>query len=206
MPRMFKRRPSPAMCVALVALLVAMGGTALAGSQMVSGDTLIKRDSLSGNRLRAHTISAKQVDLSKLGKVRTASRADVATSAANASHASTADAIAGIAAGSFSRVIYAHVLANGTVDVSQSKGLSNSNVVLRAISAYCLTNLPFAAKGGTATVDYGNASVGDTEMAELEISSTGTALDCRPGEGVEVSTSSKQGTFHAEPFYLVLYG
>jgi hypothetical protein len=191
------------MCVAVVALVVAMGGTAMAGSQLVGGDALIKRDSLSGNRLRAHTITGKQVDLSRLGKVRTASRADLATGALGAS---TADALGGVPAGFFSRVVYAHVLANGTVDVSQSKGISNSNVVLRAISAYCLANLPFAPKGGAATIDYGNASVGDTEMAELEISPTGTALDCHGGESVEVSTSSKQGSFHAEPFYLVLYG
>jgi hypothetical protein len=206
MSRMFKHRPSPAMVVALVALVVAMSGTAVAGSRLLEGDALIKRNSLSGNRLRAHAITAREIDVRRLGKVATAGRADSAASAGVASSAADSGALGGVPAAGYSRVIYAHVLANGTVDVSQSKGLSNSNVALRAISAYCFTNLPFTPRGGSATIDYGDAGAGNSEVAELQLSSTGTSIDCRAGEAVEVSTSSKAGTFHAEPFYVVLYG
>jgi hypothetical protein len=56
---------------------------------------LIKKRSLSGNRLRNHTLTGKQINLGRLGKVPSASHADSAINAinaTNANHASTADA------------------------------------------------------------------------------------------------------------------
>ena len=85
------------MMVALAALFVALGGSAVAAQLASSGDLLIKKQSLSGNRLRNHTVTGTQVNLAKLGKVPSAKVADTATSATsaanatNASHASTAD-------------------------------------------------------------------------------------------------------------------
>jgi len=55
------RAPSPAMIVALVALVFAMCGTGYAAAKLVSGDSLIKKYSLSGNRLRAKTVSTSRV-------------------------------------------------------------------------------------------------------------------------------------------------
>jgi hypothetical protein len=98
MERGSRFRLSPALAVAIVALVVALGGTAVAAtSVLVSGDSLIKKNSLSGNRLRNHTITGTQINLSQLGKVPTAAKADTATTAAsatnatNANHASSAD-------------------------------------------------------------------------------------------------------------------
>lgn len=82
------------MIVALTALVIASGGTAVAASSLVNGDTLIKKGTLSGNRLRKHTITGTQLNLKKLGKVPSAEKADAATkaqAAANAGHATTAD-------------------------------------------------------------------------------------------------------------------
>jgi hypothetical protein len=71
-------------------------------------------------------------------------------------------------------------------------------------SAYCFKNLPFQPKGGSVSIDYGNATpVGANHVAELQISSTGTTGDCT-GTQVEVSTDT--ATFTKEPFYIVLYG
>lgn len=78
------------MIVALLALVVALGGTAFAAVALVNGDKLIKKGSLSGNRLRKHTVTRTQVNLSRLGKVPSATKADSATSATNAGHASNA--------------------------------------------------------------------------------------------------------------------
>lgn len=55
------RRPSPALCVAVLALLVAMGGSAVALQRGQSGDTLITKRTLSGNRLRLDTLTGKEV-------------------------------------------------------------------------------------------------------------------------------------------------
>ena len=73
------RRPSPSMVVALLALVIAASGTAIAASTQVSGDSLIKKNSLSGNRLRNKTLTGTQINLSKLGKVPSAIHADAAS-------------------------------------------------------------------------------------------------------------------------------
>jgi hypothetical protein len=81
------------MLVAIVALVVAASGTAVAASKLVSGDSLIKKNSLSGNRLRNRSVSGAKIKLGSLGTVPSASHAtsaDSATNAANATNASTA--------------------------------------------------------------------------------------------------------------------
>jgi hypothetical protein len=89
------------MVVSLIALVVASSGTAIAAATLTSGDKLIKKHSLSGNRLRNHTITGKQVNLSKLGKVPRAAQADHATSAGLADLATNATMFGGLAPSSF---------------------------------------------------------------------------------------------------------
>lgn len=89
-------RPSAPMVVSVIALVVALSGAAVAAGSLVSGDKLIKKRSLSGNRLRDHTITGQQVNLGKLGKVPSARNADHAVSADRATNATNA-ANAGIA-------------------------------------------------------------------------------------------------------------
>jgi hypothetical protein len=75
------RRPSPAMVVALIALVFAMSGTAVAATHLVNGDNLIKKNSLSANRVRSHTLTGTQIDFSKLGTVPSATNAVTAQTA-----------------------------------------------------------------------------------------------------------------------------
>src|SRR2546423_11118302 len=60
MKRLGVKRPSPAMIVALIALLVALGGTAYAAHKL-SG-TVIKKGSEPGNRLKKNSVTGKQVN------------------------------------------------------------------------------------------------------------------------------------------------
>jgi len=85
-----RRKPSAAMVVAIVALVVAASGTAVAASKLVSGDSLIKKNSLSGNRLRDGSVTAGKIKLSSLGTVPSASHATSADSATNATNATNA--------------------------------------------------------------------------------------------------------------------
>jgi hypothetical protein len=71
-----RRRPSAALVVAVIALVVAATGTAVAAGTRVDGDSLIKKGSLSGNRLRDHTLTGLQLKLSALGTVPNAKNAD----------------------------------------------------------------------------------------------------------------------------------
>jgi len=85
---------TPTTVVALLALVLALTGTGLAGyaAGKGDGDSLIKKKSLSGNRLRPETVTGRQVKESSLGKVPAATAADRATTATHASAADTTPA------------------------------------------------------------------------------------------------------------------
>ena len=99
---MLRSRLTYANVVATLALFIALGGTSVAASNLISGSK-IKKHSIPGNRLKKHALTATQVDVAKLGTVPSAARAaaaahattaDTATHAAttdNATHAATAD-------------------------------------------------------------------------------------------------------------------
>ena len=75
MGQLGRRRPSAALVISIVALVLALSGTAFAAGQLVSGDSLIAKHSLSGDRLRNATITGKQIRLSSLGRVPSAKNA-----------------------------------------------------------------------------------------------------------------------------------
>jgi hypothetical protein len=81
-------RPSPAMAVAMTALVVAMVGTGYAASK-INGSS-IKKDSVPANRIEKNSLGGKQVKESKLGKVPSAAQAD------NATNADSAETVGGI--------------------------------------------------------------------------------------------------------------
>ena len=91
------RRPSPAMLVALVALVSSFAGPALADqavevakkAKLINGSK-IKTRSIGGSKLKNNTLTGKQVAESKLGKVPKAKQADTATTAGSAATAVTA--------------------------------------------------------------------------------------------------------------------
>jgi hypothetical protein len=69
-----KRRPSPAMVVALIALVAALAGTAYA-AQTINGGA-IKKQTIGGGKLKKDTLTGFQINNNKLG---TAPTAKVAT-------------------------------------------------------------------------------------------------------------------------------
>jgi hypothetical protein len=73
MNRILRRMPSPAMIVALIALFIALGGSAYA-LVITGGD--VKNGSLTGKDLRKNTLTGTQIRESKVGKVPKAKMAD----------------------------------------------------------------------------------------------------------------------------------
>ena len=67
------RGPSPAMVVAVVALIVALAGTAYA-AQSINGGA-IKKQTIGGGKLKKKTLTGFQINTNKLGVVPTAKRA-----------------------------------------------------------------------------------------------------------------------------------
>ena len=90
MGKKFWRRPSPALVISMLALVLAASGSAVAASKLVSGNSLIKVNSLSGNRLKSGSVTGKQVKASTLGMVPSAATAETAATATNATNATTA--------------------------------------------------------------------------------------------------------------------
>jgi hypothetical protein len=133
-------RPRPAMAVALAALVISMGGTAVAASHLVSGDKLIKRGTLSGNRLRAHTLTGAQINSSTLGQV---------PSARNATHATTADSA--VTANALPALNWVPLtLTNGWLDTN---GVNDARTPAMAIDAQGIVHLRGAIRNDTTTND-----------------------------------------------------
>jgi hypothetical protein len=69
MRQLGRGRPSAGVVLGVIALVVATSGSAFAAGKLVSGDSLIKKNSLSGDRLRDDSITGKQIRLGSLGPV-----------------------------------------------------------------------------------------------------------------------------------------
>lgn len=67
------RRPSPAMVVAVIALIAALAGTAYA-AQSINGGA-IKKQTIGGGKLKKKTLTGFQINTNKLGVVPAAQRA-----------------------------------------------------------------------------------------------------------------------------------
>jgi hypothetical protein len=73
MSKLKGQRPSPAMIVAVIALVVALGGTAIA-AQSINGGA-IKKQTIGGGKLKQKTLTGFQINTNKLGTVPSARRA-----------------------------------------------------------------------------------------------------------------------------------
>jgi hypothetical protein len=67
------RRPSPAMVVAVIALIAALAGTAFAAQNINGG--AIKKQTIGGGKLKQKTLTGFQINTNKLGVVPSAQRA-----------------------------------------------------------------------------------------------------------------------------------
>jgi hypothetical protein len=132
------RRPSPALAIAVLALVVALGGSAYAVSRI--NGSAIKRRSIPGDRIRNNALTGTEINKARLGRVNEAknatnskfalraSAADSAANALNAGSARSADTLAGSPPTAFQgRIRWALVNASGTV-VDQSGGIASPTV------------------------------------------------------------------------------
>ncbi len=73
MSKLIRMRPSPALVVSVIALIVALAGTAYAAGR-INGGSIVKH-SIGGGKLKKNTLSGYQIKTSKLGTVPAAKRA-----------------------------------------------------------------------------------------------------------------------------------
>lgn len=88
-----RRMPSPAMVVACVALIVALGGTSYAAIRLPAnsvGTKQLKRGAVTGVKVRSNTLTGTQINEARLAKVPSARRAETAEEAVSADTAAEA--------------------------------------------------------------------------------------------------------------------
>jgi hypothetical protein len=106
--------PSPALIVSTVALVVAMGGTGYAALKLPRnsvGTKQIKKNAVTGLKVKNHSLTSDDINVARLGTVPAAtqavnaSNAAHATSADNASHADSADSVGGHTFTTFTKLV-----------------------------------------------------------------------------------------------------
>jgi hypothetical protein len=204
------RRPSPALVVSIIALVVATTGTGYAAISLpknsvgtkqlkknaVTG-TKIKKNAVTGSKVKDHSLAGADINLGALGTVPSAANAnhatnaDNATNATNATHATSADT-----AGSAQPVAFALVNSNGTV--ADGKGVTNANVTHPSTGVYCVSGLSFTVRGGQVINVFGG--------------SRGTTAQFTPGttgfcpSGGQVLTSDNANAAADLTFNVLFYG
>ena len=111
MVRRFIKRPSAAGIVAVIALVLAMGGTATAAKLFTGKDIQnksltgkdIKGKSLGKGKIKLDTLGGDQIDESSLAKVPSAAAADSAATATSAASADDAAKVGGVPASAIVR-------------------------------------------------------------------------------------------------------
>ncbi len=147
-----KLRPSPALVVAVLALVAAAAGVAIANPIATSSK---KSKGVSAKKVRRIATSVANAQIAAQAPGLSVANAANATNASSAGHADTANT-----AGSANPVAFAHVASDGTVDPTRSKNIGPSNVTEDGSVAglYCFRNLGFSFKGAQVTTDYDDSA------------------------------------------------
>ena len=194
-----RRRPSPALAVAFIALLAALSGTAVAlpGKNTVdSGDIKrnavrssdvrsgairtadIRNNAVTSAKVRNNTVTGNDVNESTFGKVPSATNADTATNATNATNATRATTAGGVdgrtpflvkLSAGQSQTIASH----GAVSIVAECLSSGGNDTVRLLGA---TTEDGAAQGGTDSFD-GSPGFGPGTAADDRVLLTFSAPD-----------------------------
>jgi hypothetical protein len=174
--------PSPALVVAITALVIAIAGVAIA--QPGSGT---KSKTVTSKKVRK--IATKISDAEIIAKAPTLSVA----SAAKAELATTAD--------SANPIAFAHISAQGGIDPARSKNMGAATVTTPSAGFYCLRDLPFEFKGAQVTTDFDDS----TNMYGPQFGST-IGASCSPAADAYVSMVTNNGNATTPGgFFIVFY-
>ena len=139
------RMPSPAMIVALLALCVALGGSAYAASK-INGKN-IRNGTIAGKKLKNRTITSSKISRTTVRALKNRRGLRGPRGFRGRTGAKGATGASGTA------LAYARVDVGGTVDATRAKGIAPSNVThMPGTGIYCLS-LGFTPKNVVATLE-----------------------------------------------------
>ena len=177
--------PSPATVIALVALLVACGGTAF-------GNTSFAGSFVGGRSGLARTASATPGPRGPRGPAGPRGRRGPAGPAGKT----------GSAGAPGSAFAYAHVLGTGLVDPAASKNVAINDQIL--VGVHCLVVTGGTPKSVTAMIDNTGADPRTSQIAgNVAPPGQNTAQGCPTGDNVSITTSAG-GKFVELPFYVIV--
>jgi hypothetical protein len=204
------RRLSPATVISLIALFVALGGTSVAAVSAVAKNSVGSSQVINGS-LGTIDLSAKAKKALKGNRgargpagAKGATGATGATGAIGPAGPAGAAGAAGATGPAGTAIAYAYVKADGTVDASRSKNITNANITKEATSAYCFRNLPFTFAVATATAEI--SGVRPKAAAMVAIPATGDCSAVPSAAQVEVGTmdlSTSPASFATDAFFIV---
>jgi hypothetical protein len=180
------KMPSPAMIVALLALCVALGGSAYAASK-INGNN-IRNGTISGKKLKNRTITSSKISRTtiKALKNRRGLRGPRGFRGAKGDKGTDGTALA-----------YARVGADGTIDTARVKGIAQANMSHTTAGIYCLS-LSFTPKNVLATLE--PTATGD-ELIYASIPAPTPSLGC-PAGAVTIQVKHSPGAATNAPFYV----
>jgi hypothetical protein len=188
MRRFISRRPSPAMIVGFMALVIALSGTAGALPGINSVDS---RDIKNG-QVKRKDIAKNAVNGRKVAN-RSLTGADVRDgSLAPADFSGSVQGPKGDKGDAGEAVAYANVIGNGTLEAGEpgiNKNISNTNIRhTAATGVYCFHNLPFTVRNAMVSAD--NSFAQNDTLASVTVSTVATEVlgNCQAGDRVRVRT------------------
>ncbi len=173
----FKKLPTPALVVAMIALFVAFSGTSYAAVK-------IARNSITSIHVKDRSLLAKDFKSGQIprGPAGPAGAAGPAGPAGPTGPAGAAKA-------------YARVLPGGDVDDPRARGITDAGVSKPAAGVYCI-DIDGGAVNVVATLDAAGAS-GEIRSATL-------LTDCPSGKEVEIHTADSAGVAADRAFYVLV--
>ena len=184
--RFVLRRPSPALVVAFVALLIALGGTSYAAFRLPRnsvGTKQLKHNAVTASKIKNGAVTASKINTSGLTVPNAlhANSADSATNATNATHATTADnATDATNATTATTAINANLLGGLPGSLYQQRNAEGSALAGALISSAGGVTSWFNAFGGAPTVTNPSTGVYDISFDGLNVQDDNTVMLVTP--------------------------
>jgi hypothetical protein len=170
------RRPSPAMIVAVVALIAALAGTATAAGLITSAK--IKNGTIRGKDIHKRTISAGKMTKGALATLK-GNRGPAGPKGATGAKGAPGSAVG-----------FATITSTGAVIASRSSANVKNANVSKSGNLFCFNNLPFTPKAAIGNID-SNFAVGYT----LQTNTQNTAGACPGAEQASAVEVDSTGAF-----------
>jgi hypothetical protein len=186
------------MCVALLALFVALGGTSYAVFSLPKssvGTKQLKNGAVTARKVRSHTLLAKDF---KAGQLPAGPRGPAGPQGPNGAQGATGDQ--GTPGQNGSALAFALVAGDGTLDTGSSKGITAASRSTSLNDIYCFT-VSATPLNAVATVSQLGGSGFATVHLNLTVGEV-NGLHCPAGTNAVVQTYNTAGAATPEPFYI----